>query len=385
MDFAFNEEQKSLGEVVGQVLADFPGLTAPEPIEGEDAAVWTALAELGLFSLLVPEAHGGVGLTMADIGLAIEALGTGLAPPIVASTLIATDLIVQYGTQAQQDDLLPKLAAGELRLALALDEAGWTYGCDTPATQVCGNRVSGRKLQVAGAVQADYFLVLATVDGRRGLMLVSSKARGVRVEAHESIDHGASLGALVLEEASLGENSPLGHKQADEAVARFQHLGATAYAGMALGIAHRMLDTSVEYAKTRVQFGQPIGGFQAIKHRCADMAVAVEAARAAAYYAYWAVSEKSDDAARASSMAKAYCGEVAQNACNEAIQIHGGMGFTWELPLHRFLRRAKVLEHGFGGRAWHYEKVMQQMLGEGVSSSQQVPVEHDAGRAECHW
>jgi alkylation response protein AidB-like acyl-CoA dehydrogenase len=129
-----------------------------------------------------------------------------------------------------------------------------------------------------------------------------------------------------------------------------------------MGIAARMLDASVDYAKTRVQFGQPIGAFQAIKHCCADMAVAVEAGRSAAYYSFWTAAEDAVDRARAASMAKSYCGGVARQVCNDAIQVHGGMGFTWELGLHRFLRRAKVLEHAFGDIAYHNERLLAETL-----------------------
>lgn len=385
MDFAFNEEQKSLGEVVAQVLVDFPGLTLPEPIEGEDEAVWSALSDLGLFSLLVPEGHGGVGLSLVDVALAIEALGAGLAPPIIASTLIATDLLVHFGTVPQQAEFLPRIAAGELRVALALQEAGQPFGFDQMTTMVGGNRITGLKELVAGAVQANAFLVAAMVDGRPGAMLVLREARGVALRDHETIDPSSAFGELMLDAASLSDTAPIGHKAADKVIARLTDVGATVYAGMQVGIAARMVETSVEYAKTRVQFGQPIGGFQAIKHRCADMAVSIEAARAAAYYAYWAVAEQSPDTARASAMAKAYCGEVTQNACNEAIQIHGGMGFTWELPLHRFLRRAKVLEHGFGERTWHYERVMRETVGAPSTVQPAQPVTVNPQRVASKW
>ena len=134
-----------------------------------------------------------------------------------------------------------------------------------------------------------------------------------------------------------------------------------------------MLDTAIEYAKTREQFGQAIGSFQTLKHRCADMAVSLDSARSATYYAVWAVSEGSADRARAASMAKAYAGDVARQVCNEAIQIHGGMGFTWDLALHRFLRRAKVIEHAFGSTAWHNERLLQETLA-------MLAAEDEAGR-----
>ncbi len=361
MDFGFNEEQKSLGDVVRRVLADFPSLLAPDGSTQNDAAVWDALAELGLFALVVPEARGGVGLLLVDIALAIEAAGAGLAPPLVASTLIATDLIVHFGTAAQQAELLPRIAAGQLRISIATQEAGQGYDPEMIATSIRDDRITGTKLLVAGAQQADAHLVLTNIDGQPGLAIVMSGAPGVDVQSQETIDPSSGLAELRLDGASLAQNAPLGHSSS-EAVARLYDVAATVNAGMQAGIAARMLEMSVEYARTRVQFGQAIGAFQAIKHRCADLAVRVDAARTVAYYAFWSVSENAADQSRASSMAKAYCGEVAREACNETIQIHGGMGFTWDMPLHRFLRRAKVLDHAFGTPEWHYERVLAETL-----------------------
>lgn len=362
MDFGFNQEQKSLGEVVSRVLADFRGLTASEPTTDEDWKAWDALAQLGLFSLLVPEEHDGVGLSLVDIALAVEALGAGLAPAIVSTTLIATDLLARFGTERQKEELLPRIAAGQLRISLAVHEAAQGYNADVTGTMIEGNHISGAKILVPGAEQADCFLVLAAFDGWPGLALVWGDAGGLSLRAHDDLDPSSGLCELRLDAATLPDVLPLGRTRAAEAVARLYDVAATVYAGLETGIAGRMLDASVEYACTRQQFGQPIGAFQAIKHRCADMAVALEAARSAAYYAFWAVSEDASDRARASSMAKAYCGEVVRDATNEAIQIHGGMGFTWELGLHRFLRRARVLEHSFGAHDWHYERVMQETL-----------------------
>lgn len=362
MNFGFDEEQKSLGETVAQMLGDYPALTTPDPAEARDLGVWSALAELGLFSLLVPEADGGIGLSLVDIALAVEALGAGLAPPSVASTLAATDLIVRFGTQAQKQKWLPGIAAGEIRIAIAIHEAGIGYDPGEVTTVVGGTGITGRKILVADAVEADLLLVVALVDGRPGLVMVDRAARGLALRPHQDIDPSSGFCEVILEGAPLTDIALIGHKSADAAVSRLIDVSATLNAGMMMGIAGRMLDTAVEYARTRVQFGQPIGAFQTIKHRCADMAVGIEAGRSAAYYAFWAVAEDAPDRARASSMAKAYCSEIARDACNEAIQIHGGMGFTWELGLHRFLRRNKVLEHGFGDRAWHYERVVADRL-----------------------
>lgn len=375
MNFGFNEEQKSLGETIAQLLGDFPALLAPDPGEAQDPQVWTSLAELGLFSLLVPEADGGVGLSLVDIALGVEALGAGLAPPIVASTLIATDLIAQYGTAEQKARLFPRVASGDLKIGLATLEADQGYDPGQVRTLLGGGGVSGTKILVPGGQDADIFLVLVQSDKQPALILIQREARGLSLRPHADIDPSSGLCELILEGAAIADDALISHKAPGEAVERLFDVAATIYAGMEIGIAARMLDTAVEYAKTRVQFGQPIGAFQAIKHGCADMAVSVEAGRSAAYYAFWAASENVSDRARASSMAKAYCGEVSRDVCNHAIQIHGGMGFTWELGLHRFLRRAKILEHGFGNHAWHYERVITATVAGG---SRVADVERDA-------
>lgn len=358
MNFGFNEEQKSLGETIGQMLGDFPALTAPDPTDAGTQDVWTALAELGLFALLVPEEHGGVGLSLVDIALGIEALGAGLAPSIVSSTLIATDVIARFGTHNQKSSFLPLIASGELKIAIATLEADQGYDPNDVSTVSGGGGISGKKILVPGGADANAFLVLAQSDNRPAIVIVSRDARGVALRTHADIDPSSALAELILEDAPVGDDALISHKSPDGAVERLLDVAAAVYALMETGIAGRMLDVSVEYAKTRMQFGQMIGAFQAIKHRCADIAVAVECGRSVAYYAAWAATEDAPDRTRACSMAKSYAGEVSRDACNGAIQIHGGMGFTWELGLHRFLRRAKVLEHAFGNHVWHYERVV---------------------------
>lgn len=376
MNFAFNEEQKSLGETLGQLLRDFPALIAPDPVEGRNTDVWDALNELGLFSLLVPEEHGGVGLGLVDVALAVEALGTGLAPPIVTSTLIATDLIARHGDEGQKASWLPQIAEGKLKIAIATLEADQGYDPDDVQTIIAGPRITGTKILVPDAEQADAYLVLARAGERPCLALIRWAGQGVTLRPHHDLDPSSGFCELVLDAAPVSDDALISRTESDLAIERLVDVAAATYAVMQMGIAAHMLDATVEYVKTRVQFAQPIGAFQAIKHRCADMAVAVEAGRSAAYYAFWAVSEDAPDRARACSMAKAYCGESARDVCNQAIQLHGGMGFTWELGLHRFLRRAKVLEHGFGNHVWHYERVMAAALAEEVTSPvPQMPVE----------
>jgi alkylation response protein AidB-like acyl-CoA dehydrogenase len=358
MNFGFDEDQKSLGETVAQQLADFPALTAPELTPPHNDDVWRALADLGLFALLVPERYEGAGLSLVDLALAVEALGAGLAPPSITATLVATDVIVRHGSEAQQRALLPKIAAGELKVAIGLLEADAGYDPWSWRTALSDGTLRGEKIMVADAADAGLVLVIARDGEKVSIIMVDPTSDGITIAPHEDIDPTCGHCALKFDRASVGSDAILGQAAPERAVERLLDVAATLHAGLSMGIAARMLDSSVEYAKTRVQFGQPIGAFQAIKHRCADMAVSVEAGRSAAYYAFWAAAEEAPDRDRAASMAKSYCGDVARTVCNEAIQVHGGMGFTWELGLHRFLRRSKVIEHAYGNATWHNERIL---------------------------
>lgn len=362
MNFAFDEEQRSLGDTVARQLADHPELLAPELLPESGHAAWQSLAELGLFALIVPEEQGGAGLNLVDIALAIEAMGAALAPTGVIETLLATDLLIQHGTSAQQAAWLPQIAVGDLHVAVAMIEEGAGYDAETFTASMSGNRLTGRKLLVTDAAQAGLFLVAVQSDAGPCVVLVPADAKGITINAHEDIDPTSALAEVMFDGVELGNEALLSPASPQRAVERLIDGGATLLSALHVGIAGRMLETSVDYARTRIQFGQPIGAFQTIKHRCADMAVAVEAARSACYYAFWSLSEDAPDRTRAASMAKAYAGEVNRSACNDAIQIHGGMGFTWELGLHRFLRRGKVIEHAFGSSSWHNERVLEETL-----------------------
>ncbi len=372
MNFSFDEQQKSFGDGVAQLLADFPALTAPD-LTPPDEAVWIALAGLGLFALLVPERFGGVGMALVDLALAVEALGAGLAPPSVISTLAATDAIVRHGSGAQQRDLLPRIATGGLRIALAVLEADQGYDPHDARTAVAADRLNGSKILVGDVMAANLIMVVARTGDRTALVMVEPEARGVKVRAHDDLDPTSGFGEVSFDQVAVAREDILAEAAGARAVDRLVDVAATLHAAMLTGIASRMLDKAVDYARVRVQFGQAIGAFQAIKHRCADMAVALEAGRSTAYYAFWAVTEDASDATRAASMAKAYCGDVARQICNETIQVHGGMGFTWDLGLHRYLRRAKVIEHSYGDAAWHNERILAATLAAlGTSQDRQL-------------
>jgi alkylation response protein AidB-like acyl-CoA dehydrogenase len=360
MDFSFNPDQISLGETVSRLLADHTALLAPDPAPASQSAAWDALAELGLFALLVPEQYGGAGLSLVDLAPAVEALGAGLAPPSAVASLSATDLLLRHGTASQQSDWLPRIASGSVKCATAVLEAEQGYDPNDVTCSFAAGVLNGAKILVEGGQTADLLFVLAHSGYGPALLMVDPKAPGVSLHPHDDIDLGSLSCAVSFDDVRLADDAIISSEAS--AVARLLDVGATLNAGLLTGISTHMLDTAVEYAKSRNQFGQAIGAFQAIKHRCADMAVALESARSTAYYAFWAVSEDAPDCARAASMAKSCCGESARSICNETIQIHGGMGFTWELGLHRFLRRARVLEYAFGDEAWHNERVLTETL-----------------------
>ena len=359
MNFGFDADQKSLGETVARVLSGLPALSAPGLAPPPHAEVWDALAALGLFSLLVPERFDGVGMSLVDLALCVEALGAGLAPPVIVSTLVATDVIVRHGSEAQQRKLLPAIAAGTLKIAIAVLEAERGYDPLDVRTTFAGASLDGEKILVGDADAADLFIVVVRRDDDTpALVMVRKDAPGVVVRPHNDLDPTSGNCAVTFHRVAIDKGAVLGEAAPSRAVERLFDAAATVHAGLLIGIAAKMLAASVEYAQARVQFDQPIGAFQAIKHRCADMAVAVEAGRSVAYYAFWAVAEDAPDRARAASMAKAYCGDVARQVGNETIQVHGGMGFTWELGLHRYLRRAKLIEHSYGDAAWHNERIL---------------------------
>ena len=373
MDFEFSEDQRLMQESLHGLLAERQDMAAARRVAdgaGFDQALWAALAEAGVFAVPVPEAQGGLGLGPVDTVLLLEEFGWALVPAPAAETLLAAMLLARCGTPAQQARFLPRIAAGSLRATLALAEPGGGFGVEEVALAARrrpgGWALSGRKALVPQAAEAELVLLVARFgdEGRLGLALCPAAAPGLARRRHASLDLSSRHHLLDFAEVEIGAEEVLGGTPEPAHAALLFDLGAAAAAAQQAGIAARLLDEAVGYAKQRVQFGQPIGGFQAIKHKCADMATAVEGARAAAYHAALALAEGGTDVARAVSVAKAFCGDAARLVCREALQIHGGIGFTWELGLHLWVRRAKALELSFGDTAWHRERALARSLAE---------------------
>jgi alkylation response protein AidB-like acyl-CoA dehydrogenase len=382
MNFDFSAEQYAFRDSLKTLLEECfdPSMAIaagadPAAVDG----VWGRLAELGLFSVLVPESHDGLGLGFVDAALLVETMGAALVPPAVFDTLLVTDLVSRHGTQAQKSRLLPQLATGRLRASIAAAEQ-FGFGAVAMRTRASntGNiwTLDGSKILVPEADRADLLLVAATTaDGVPGLFLLEQDPVSYSCRQHETLDLTARYHAVDFRSVALHDDALLGGSIGSEPVARLFDGAATIAALHLTGIAGWMFDTAVAYARTREQFGKPIGSFQAIKHRCADMAVQLDVGRTAAYYAAWALAEGGEEQPRAASIAKSFCGDAARFICNESIQVHGGMGFTWELGLHYPLRRAKVLEYAWGDAVFHRERLIAGIAGQTVHPS---PAE-DAG------
>jgi len=339
VNFDTSEEQELLQETIEQFLAkECPATRVREIFDGEsghEPTLWKGLMELGLGGLLVPEEFGGAGLEMIDAALATETLAYGGAPGPFFGHSLATLAIALGGSDAQRERWLPRLASGEALASVAFAEAG---GCWQPEAWQLGegSQLSGEKLFVPGAEWADVFVV-GTAGG--GLALVAA-GEGVSVEAYEGVDRARRMGTLKFDSAPA---EALG----DSALAvRLRDAACVLLAADAFGSAQRLLDMAVDYAKQREQFGVTIGHFQALKHQLADMAVEIEPARGLYWYAAHAFDHVPEDSARYAALAKAHISERALQVGRDAVEAHGGIGFTWECDVQIWFKRAML------DRAW---------------------------------
>ncbi|MGW0661180.1 acyl-CoA dehydrogenase family protein [Streptodolium elevatio] len=312
--------------------------------EPYDDALWKAVAaELGLAGLLVPDELGGAGATAREVGVALEELARAVAPvPFFASAVLATSALVAAPAGEARDEALRALAAGSRVGTLAVP-ATTTPGSDFPLS-VTG-APDGDRLLLTGAVtsvlavdRADLFVVPVVVDGAPYLALVDGSATGFTRSRITTLDATRPIGTLTLDGVSASIAAAPG--EAAEALQEALVVGAALLASEQLGVAERALEEAIGYLKVRHQFGRPIGSYQALRHRAADLWADIAAARATARYAAAAVAEGSDDAEVAASLAQSYCGDVAVHAAEECVQMHGGIGFTWEHPAHLYLKRA---------------------------------------------
>jgi alkylation response protein AidB-like acyl-CoA dehydrogenase len=363
MTFTFTDEQRELSATLRRFLQDKSPSSEVrrlmETEQGYDPQTWAQLAgQLGLQGLAIPEKYGGSGAGPVELALACEEMGRALlCAPYFATAVLATGALLASGDQAAAEEFLPSLADGSLIATLAVceDDGTWTVGGLRTRARRSGDGylLEGRKSFVLDGHVAGLLLVVAQADAGPSLFAVDPAAGGVSRRLLQTLDMTRKQAALELDGAPgrlVGAEGGAG-----DVVAHTAAHAAVALAAEQVGGAQRCLDMSVEYAKIRMQFGRPIGSFQAIKHMCADMLLEVESARSAAYYAAWAAQDQSDDLPLVSSLAKAFCSETYFRAAADNIQIHGGIGFTWEHDAHLYYRRAKSTELMLGTPEEHRE------------------------------
>jgi alkylation response protein AidB-like acyl-CoA dehydrogenase len=313
-----------------------------------DATLWSKLVEQGYTGIIFPEEHGGVGLGKVELILLMEEAGRALLPgPFLSTVALAGSVLSAVASTEQKKRYLASICAGEARSTVAILEEGASWNPSDVHIVSANGKLTGEKLFVPDAVTADFIIVVA----RDGVFVVDAKAQGLIIQRMDAMDPTRKLYSVRL-------NSTPAEKIGDTAgLERAFDVAAAALVAEMVGGMQRTLDMTVEYAKTRKQFGKPIGMFQAVQHQCADMYLEIESARSAAYYAAWALEENTPDAPVAVSIAKMYASDAARNVGNRGIQVHGGMGFTWENDLHLYYRRAKASETAFGDSIFHRERI----------------------------
>ncbi|MEM9726184.1 MAG: acyl-CoA dehydrogenase family protein [Pseudomonadota bacterium] len=366
MDFDFSDDQKEMRAQARRFLEEnCPPAKARAVMESDathDATLWKKIADLGWLGTAVPEAHGGVGLGHEELCVLAEEIGRAIAPvPFNSSVYLATEALLIAGSEAQKAEWLPKLASGALIGTFALAEKAADAGPEGVQASLTGGALSGRKVAVADGVAADIAIVVArTGPGAEdvGLALVDLRAQGVERAPADSIDPSRSFATLTFDGAAA---EALGDGAGWSVVEHLLDRAAALTAFEQVGLSDVCLDMAKEYALTRYAFGRPIGSFQAIKHKLADVYVANELARSNAYYGAWALSSGSSELAEAAAGARVSATEAAFLASKENIQTHGGMGYTWEGDCHLYYRRAKALSLQLGAaRVWK-EKLIRRL------------------------
>ena len=369
VNFALSDEQAELRRTVRAFLeqkspeAEVRRLMDTD--EGYDPTVWQQMAsQLGLQGLAIPEEFGGSGFTMLELGIVLEEMGRVLVcAPFFSTAVLATSALLACDDDAARKALLPGIAAGDTIATLAVleERGGWSEADITIQARPSGDgwTLDGVKSFVIDGLTADTILVAARAPGGVSLFRVAGDAAGLDRSALVSLDQTRKLARVAFTDtpAQLIGAEGDGWRVVEAAL----RVAAVALANEQVGGAQRCMEMSVEYAKTRIQFGRPIGTFQGVKHRCADMLVQVEMAKSAAYYANSCLAAGDDDAAVAAPMARSYCSDAYMRITEDTIHVHGGIGFTWEHPAHLYYKRAKSSRLLLGDPR-HYRKLLAREL-----------------------
>jgi alkylation response protein AidB-like acyl-CoA dehydrogenase len=356
MDISFTHEHEQLRQTVRRFMENESNEQTVRKLmeteRGYDSRTWERLAsELSLVGLIVPEQHGGAGLGPIELSIVMEEMGRVLfCGPYLSTAVLATSALLRCANDATKAKLLPAIASGKSIAALAFVEEHGRWDADSIAMKASKDgsnwKLSGLKDYVIDGSIADVLLVVAGADNGLGLFQVDGAAAKLERIDLPTLDLTRKLARLSF------SGTPATLLSQGDATAAIRHvlaLGAAMVAAEQVGGTQKCLELSTEYAKSRLQFGRPIGSFQAIKHKCADMLVETEFARSAAYHAAFAAAENDETELQAAAyIARSYCSEAFFHAAAENIQIHGGMGFTWEDPAHLYFKRARASSMMFG-------------------------------------
>jgi alkylation response protein AidB-like acyl-CoA dehydrogenase len=352
MQFGLSESQEFLKDSARKFFAgECPSAEVRRLMETDtayDATLWSKLTEQGYTGIIFPEEFGGVGLGKVELMLLMEEAGRALLPgPFFSTVVLAGGVLDSVCDSDLKKKYLAPICGGHARATVAILESTASWSLSDIRMDATGGSLTGEKCFVPDAAVADFLIVVAS----SGVFLVDSKARGLKVTPMSGMDLTRKLYALEF------SNTPAEKLGSTTNLPRAFDVATAAIAAELVGGMQRTLDLSVEYAKTRKQFSKPIGMFQAVQHQCADMYLETESSRSAVYYAGWALEENAPDAANAVSIAKMYASDAARAVGNRGIQIHGGMGFTWENDIHLYYRRAKASETAFGDATFHRERI----------------------------
>jgi alkylation response protein AidB-like acyl-CoA dehydrogenase len=363
MQFGLSESQQILKDTARKFFAgESPIATVRKSMETEaayDSALWTKLAEQGFTGIIAPEEFGGMGLGKVELVLLMEEAGYALLPgPFFSTVALAGSVIDACASTEQKKKYLGSIAAGQSRSTVALVESAGSWDTESLKISTTGNKLTGTKLFVTDAAAADFIVVVA----RDGIFVVDAKAAGLNIEPMKGMDLARKIYFVEF------KNTPAEMLGNTSGLAAALNVATAALCAEMTGGMQRALELTVAYAKTRKQFGKPIGIFQAVQHLCADMYLETESSRSATYYAAWALEENTPDAAASVSVAKMYASDAARNVGNRGIQVHGGMGFTWENDIHLYYRRAKASETMLGDATFHRERIAKLVIDGAVTS-----------------
>ena len=372
MNFSFTTEQEELRRYTRQWLDENCPLETVRMLmdteRGYDDGHWAAIAEMGWLGMAIPSEWGGAGFTFLELFVLLEEQGRSLfCAPFLSTVVMAAGVVEEAGDDRQKKEILSAIASGELIAAVAFTEPNGRWEAEGVTTEARprpggGWTLNGTKSFVLDGHVADLLVVAAGADQGVSLFLVPAGTEGVARGRLETMDQTRKQAEITLTDVHLASDALLGPEGGGWPILdRMLERAAVALSAEQVGGAQACLEMAVSYAKVRKQFGRPIGSFQAIKHKCADMLAQVESARSAAYYAGWALSEDNEERPLMASLAKSYCSESYFFSAAENIQIHGGIGFTWEHNAHLYFKRAKSSELLFGDPSFHREKIAVQL------------------------